>query len=173
MTEADSSGGKLRRRRWWPWLRNAVLLVIVIAVVRAYTQSGVVRGAAPEFQGRLLDGSSIALQDFRGRPVMLHFWASWCPVCKLEHDSIQQLSRDHAVITVAMNSGDAHTLNTFMKGEALSFPVLPDPEGQLARRYGVRGVPASFFIDEQGNIRFTEVGYTTETGMRLRMWWLQ
>ncbi len=58
----------------------------------------------------------------------------------------------------------------FRRAESVSFPVLNDPDGAIAAHWGVRGVPASFIVDGAGQIRFVEVGYTTEIGLRLRLW---
>jgi len=71
---------------------------------------------------------------------------------------------------VAMQSGSDDEVAQYMQKEALSFPVLNDPEGVLAAQWGVRGVPASFIVDTAGRIRFVEVGYTTGIGLRLRLW---
>ncbi len=78
---------------------------------------------------------------------------------------------DWSVITVAMQSGNAAEVSQYLLEHSLHFPVIIDEEGDLARRYGVVGVPASFVIDGLGDIRFSEVGYTTGMGLRVRLWW--
>ena len=100
----------------------------------------------------------------------MHFWASWCPICRAEQGSIEALARDYPAVTVAMQSGSDEEVARYMQKEALGLPVLNDPEGMLAAQWGVRGVPASFIVDGAGQIRFVEVGYTTEIGLRLRLW---
>jgi thiol-disulfide isomerase/thioredoxin len=129
-----------------------------------------VSGTVPEFQGNLLNGESYALLADKRRPLLIHFWASWCPVCELEQGSIQSISDDHAVITIAMQSGEAEEVIAYMQQEKLQFPVINDPDGIVAQRFGVRAVPSSFVIDENNNIKFRETGFTTETGLRLRLW---
>ena len=106
----------------------------------------------------------------QGRPVLVHFWATWCPICKLEQGTINALSAEHPVITIATQSGDAQAVQTFMQEQHLHFPVLLDEEGTLLQRYGLHGVPATFVIDPQGRIAFREVGYTTSWGLRARLW---
>jgi thiol-disulfide isomerase/thioredoxin len=118
----------------------------------------------------LLDQSPFDIQQLKGQPFLLHFWASWCPVCRLEEGSIDALAKDYPVITVASWSDD---VASYMEENKLSFPVLSDPDGDLAAVYGIKGVPASFFVDAQGRIQFVEIGYTSEIGFRLRLWWLQ
>jgi peroxiredoxin len=127
-------------------------------------------GQAPPLQGRGLDGAEIALVAQRGRPVLVHFWASWCPVCRLEQGSINRIARDHAVITVAMQSGSRDEVAAYMTAHGLRFPVVVDPSGDLAARYGVRGVPSSFIVDASGRVRAVETGYTTLLGLSLRLW---
>ena len=121
--------------------------------------------------GRALDGSPLSLSSLQGRPVLVHFWATWCPVCRLGDANIQAVSQHHAVLTVATQSGDVTALRKYMDERGLDFPVMLDESGFLAARYGVRGVPVSFIVDAASQIRFVEVGYTTELGLRARLWW--
>lgn len=160
-----------KRRRRWRWLGELALVVLVVAGIHLYQTWNTARGAAPPLAGVDLAGSPLALADLRGRPVLVHFWATWCPVCRFEQDSIEAVSRDWAVLSVVLEETPVEELRTYMNEAGLSFPVLRDPDGALAARYGVRGVPASFVIDAAGNIRFTSVGYTTGPGLRLRLWW--
>jgi len=69
-----------------------------------------------------------------------------------------------------MQSGKPEEVARHMQEQKLDFPVLNDPDGSIARAWGVHAVPASFIIGTDGRIRFVEVGYTTETGLRLRRW---
>jgi thiol-disulfide isomerase/thioredoxin len=158
---------KPRRRRW---LMELALVLLAVVAVHAYQTWHTARGIAPPLEGHDLEGRALALADLRGRPVLVHFWATWCPVCRLEQDSIEAISRDWTVLSVALEDTPAADLQTFMDKEGLSFPVLRDSDGRLAARYGVRGVPASFVVDAGGEIRFTSVGYTTGIGLRLRLW---
>ncbi len=145
-------------------------MLLLILGVRAWQQSGVASGPAPVLTGVMLDGKPVALTAFAGRPVLVHFWATWCPICRAEQGSIEALARDTAVITVAMQSGDRNAVVQHLRNEALSFPVLNDPDGAIATQWGVRAVPASFIVDGAGQIRYVEVGYTTGIGLRLRLW---
>ncbi len=146
------------------------MVLALILGIRAWQQSGIASGSAPALAGVLLDGKPVALTAFAGRPVLVHFWASWCPICSAEQGSIDALARDTPVITVAMQSGGRDAVVQHMRKEALSFPVLNDPDGLIAAQWGVRAVPASFVVDGTGQIRFVEVGYTTGIGLRLRLW---
>jgi thiol-disulfide isomerase/thioredoxin len=149
---------------------EALVLLLLILGIRAWQQSGTASGPAPALAGELLDGKPVALAAFAGQPVLVHFWATWCPICRVEQGSIDALARDVPVITVAMQSGSREEVVQFLRKEALSFPVLNDPDGVLAAQWGVRAVPASFIVDGAGQIRFVEIGYTTGVGLRLRLW---
>jgi thiol-disulfide isomerase/thioredoxin len=158
------------RHRWLRIVVEAILIVLVLVAVRGWMQRGMLSGSVPEFQGNLLNNEAYALLADRRRPLLIHFWATWCPVCKLEQESIQSISEDHAVITIAMQSGEAGEVTAYMRQEQLQFPVMNDPNGVLSRQFGVRAVPSSFIIDEDNTIMFRESGFTTEIGLRFRLW---
>ena len=147
------------------------MVLAIILGVRAWQQQGMVSGPAPALAGVLLDGKEyFSLAALNGQPVLVHFWATWCPVCSAEQGSIEALAKEYPTITVAMQSGSAETVAAHLNKEGLSFPVLNDPDGTIAAQWGARAVPASFVVDGAGRIRFVEVGYTTGIGLRARLW---
>lgn len=160
-----------KRRRWLRWGIELLIFIVAIAGIRAYLQRDVIRGAAPAIAATTLDGTRFELGAGGGRPTLVHFWASWCPVCRAEEGNIENIARDYRVIAVAMQSGDANEVRAHVQKQDWQVPVIVDTDGTLARQYGVRGVPTSFVVDARGNIRTVEVGYTTEWGLRLRLWW--
>jgi len=152
-------------------LIEILFFVVLYLGLRAYMQRDLVEGQAPLFTAATLTGEVVDLAQPRTRPVLIHFWATWCGICRLEQGSIESIARDHEVISIAMNSGDAMEVAQFMQEAGLTFPVVTDPAGELALRYGVRGVPTSFVLNSAGKISAVERGYTTEWGLRLRLWW--
>jgi len=158
------------RRRWWLWLLEAMVALAVVTGVGLYKTRDVVHGQVPPLQGRLIDGGRFDLKAWRGHPVLIQFWATWCPVCRLERGTIDALARDHRVITVALQSGNAAKLRRYMQESGLRFPVLPDPDGLVAERFGVVGVPTALVVDGRGRIRFVTAGYTSSLGLRARLW---
>lgn len=156
------------------WLRRAIEVLVVVALIagiRAWQQRDMVSGPAPILQGALLDGKPFALAAKPTQPVLVYFWATWCPVCRAEQGTIEAIAHDHPnVITVAMQSGSRDDVMKHQREQGLSFPVLNDPDGRISAAWGVHAVPASFFIDTNGQIRFVEIGYTTGVGLRLRLW---
>ena len=117
-----------------------------------------------------MSGEALDLRGLRGKSVLVHFWAEWCPICRAEQGTIQSIADEFPVITVAMQSGNAAAVQAFMEQESLSFSTIADPRGDISGDWGVDVVPASFVIDPEGVIRYTEVGFTTELGLRTRLW---
>ena len=160
----------LLKKRYFKLGVEILLILVIYLAIKAFMQRNLVDGPVPSFEGMLLGGQSFNIQSYQGKPLLLHFWATWCSICKMEQSSIDSISKDHKVITVAMNSGTDMKVASFLKQQGLSFPVVNDDNGAIAKRFGVRGVPTSFVIDSNGSIKFTEVGFTTELGLRARLW---
>ena len=161
-------------RRYPKWLILSLEVLFFVALyfgLRAWLHRDVIHGEAPMFYERWLQGEEFSLSDYRGAPVLLHFWATWCAVCRFEQGSIAAIAEDWPVITVAMQSGGPGEVRSYMDEHDLAFPVVLDEQGRLARLYGVTGVPISYIIDAEGRVRFVEVGFTTEIGLRTRLWW--
>ena len=115
----------------------------------------------------LVDGSSYTLK--KGKPVIVHFWATWCPTCKLEAANIERVSKKYEVLTVAVNSGDDEKITLYLREKGLSFRVVNDREGSWAQTFRVQAFPTTFIYNAKGELKFTEVGYTTTAGLLARM----
>ncbi len=163
--------GVKKRTRWHPrrWLPELLILLLVLVGVHLWQTRQLPHGPAPLLAGELLDGGRFDLEAMRGRVVLVHFWGSWCAVCRLESDTIAALTRRHVVIGVAVGE-DSGQVQHYFEQAGLDYPVIPDPDGRLQRVWKVRGVPASFIVDRRGQIRFRSVGYTTRTGLEIRLW---
>ncbi|MEK6747890.1 MAG: protein disulfide oxidoreductase [Pseudomonadota bacterium] len=162
----------LWRRKALRWLLEGLLIIGVFVAIQAYQKRDVSKGMVPPLAAVTIDGTPVNLAASRTRPVLVHFWATWCQICRLEQGSIQNLARDYAVISIASQSGSAAEIARFMGERKLTFPVVADTQGDLAGRFGVRAFPSSFVVDKSGMIRFVEIGYTTEAGLRARLAWL-
>jgi thiol-disulfide isomerase/thioredoxin len=166
----SSVSNKIERRRFQRnLLIQIVLILFVYLAVQAWQARDAPHGQAPIFHGQLLDGRNVKLADYRGRPMLLHFWASWCSICRFEQASIESIAKDYPVLTVASQSGDKDAVMAYLAEQGLSIPVLVDEEGKLGRLYGVRGFPSSYVLDAQGQIYDVEVGYSSEWGLRARL----
>jgi thiol-disulfide isomerase/thioredoxin len=151
------------------------LFLLVLTAIQWWQTRDVPAGAAPAFEAAFADGSHSDLAAWRaahpGQVTGLYFWAEWCPICKAQQGSIDALRADWPVLTVAMQSGDAGAVSKSLRDRGLAWPTALDNDGRIAARYGLHGVPALVVIDADGRLRSIAVGYTTEIGMRLRMWW--
>lgn len=159
---------KLSRWRWQDIVYPLLLLILMYFGAQYWHQRDALSGEAPIVVGTLLSGKTISLTAYRGKPVLVHFWASWCPICRFEQATIDALSEDYAVLTIASQSGSADEVQDYVITHQVKAPVLVDESGDIARLYAVRAFPTSFIIDEQGQIADLEVGYTSEWGLRIR-----
>ncbi len=160
-----------RYPKWLSWSFTAVLLLIAFVGVRVWQHQDLAEGTILPLEARDLTGHWRSSRDFHGRPLLLHFWATWCAICRLEERGIASIAQDWPVIAVAIQSGSSNTVRTYLEEKDLNLTVVNDEYGTLASQYGIKGVPTSFVLDPEGRIRFTEVGYTTSLGLRLRLWW--
>jgi thiol-disulfide isomerase/thioredoxin len=167
----NKSPGKSRAAKWRGYAINVLLFVVVVVGIRIWQQRDMVGGAAPVLQGVTLAGQAYQLPAHPAQPVLVHFWATWCPVCRAEQGSIAAIAHDNPnVITVTLWSGKTEEVARHIREQKIDFPVVNDHDGSIARTWGVHAVPASFIIAPDGQIRFVEVGYTTRIGLQLRLW---
>lgn len=157
------------RNRWVRRAGFALLLAAVYFGVRAWQQQDLASGVAPTEAGVGLEGEIIAIADSNA-PTLVYFWASWCAICEVEAGSIADIARDHRVVTIAMQSGTDAEVERYLHGKGLKLPVINDPDGLLAKRWGVRVTPTFFILGRDGGIRFRETGYTSGVGLRARLW---
>lgn len=154
----------------WRWLIQLGVILAALLLLQWWRAMPLASGEAPPLAGALVEGGGFDLAAPRDRPLLVYFWASWCPVCRMSNGGIQALAAGHPVITVAMQSGSEAQIRAYLIREGLSFPVISDPDGAVSGRWGVPAVPASFIVDRDGQIRFSSVGYTTGAGLRARLW---
>jgi len=122
---------------------------------------------APAFHSRILDGRDTDFPaDYAGRPLVIRFWADWCPYCKGEMQAIERVYRryrERGLIVLAINTGqDEASAAAFSQQIGITYPVLLDPDAAIAKRYGVVGLPTTYFIDAQGRVRAKLVGEASE-----------
>ena len=159
-------------KRWQRRLLEAGLILAVILGAQYWQTRGLPEGVAPPLMGVLTDGSPVKV-GAGDAATLVAFWSTWCPVCKAEEGNIVSVAKDHRVISVAMQSGDAATVMKHLKERGIDLPQLIDAGGRHAIDWGVRGVPTHFVVDAAGNIRFRVVGYATTWGLKARLWWAQ
>ena len=110
---------------------------------------------APDFELLNLNSEKVKLSDFRGKKVMLNFWATWCPPCKEEMPEMEKYYQktNGDVIILAVNIDPQYNVKKFVTEMGSSFPVLLDEKDKVNSICQVLTIPTTFFIDEQGIIR--------------------
>jgi len=151
---------------------EASLIIAVILGAQYWQTRNLPAGVAPPLVGVLTDGSQVRV-GAGDTPTLVAFWATWCPVCSAEEDNIVSVAKDHRVVSVAMQSGDAATVANHLKERGIDLPQLIDADGRYAADWRVSGVPTHFVVDAAGNIRFRVVGYATTWGLKARLWWAE
>jgi len=149
---------------------NALSKQVQPGVDAGRTQAqGEQRPPAPGFTVTDGDGNPVRLSDLRGRPVVLNFWATWCPYCV---DEMPAFDRVHGelgggVQFMMVNLQESvETGMQYVRGKGYGFPVYFDAQGDAAAAYGVRGIPATFFIDAEGNLASSRAGALDEAALR-------
>lgn len=117
---------------------------------------------AAQFELTAPDGSVHRLADYRGAPLILNFWATWCPPCRAEMPSLQrahkQLARD-GIAVLAINVGeDPETVDRFRRDFELELPLPIDTDTRVAEQYPMRGLPTTFVIDGEGRLALRAAG---------------
>jgi peroxiredoxin len=176
---ATPSGDVLRRL--WPRnprlaaLLEVGLLVFVWVLVGAYQTRRHVSarsGTAPAFTLTSLDGRSVSLADFRGKKVVLHFFATWCGVCKAELPSVRGvqsgLDDDEVLLAIAEDSDDVDALRRFAREHDLRYPILLGRRDVLAA-YAVGAFPTNYYLNADGTVSSSTTGLSTRVGMELRL----
>lgn len=118
--------------------------------------------SAPDFKLVTMDGEEMSLSDFRGKPVFVNFWATWCPPCRAEMPDMEKLYGNMDIEILAVNMTDTEknegAVADFVNETALTFPVLMDVDGELSSAYNVKAYPTSYLIDADGKIGFIAYG---------------
>jgi len=151
-------------------LLAAAIIAVVLNVVSFLKKPELSSTTLPQFELVSTTDKQINSRDYVGKPLLIHFWATWCPACKFEASNIQSLSKEYQIITIAINSGTDNEINAYLKERALSFDVINDDDGKFASQFSVASFPTTFIYDSNAKIKFSEVGYTSTLGLKLRMW---
>lgn len=151
-------------------LKLLVIIIVMANVISYLKRPELPSQTLPEIEATLIDNRAFTTASVKGEPLMIHFWATWCPTCKTEAGNIDWVANHFSVLSIAVKSGSNTQLSTYMKERDLTFKVLNDEMG-LSDRFSVAAYPTTFIYDSEGNLAFTEVGYTSAIGLYLRMWW--
>ncbi|HXZ40100.1 MAG TPA: TlpA disulfide reductase family protein [Terriglobales bacterium] len=138
----------------------ALMLVVGLRMARRTQQAGVIEmkgDMAPDFALQSLDGKTVHLTDFRGKAVLLNFWATWCAPCKIEMPWFVELQKQYGpeglqIVGVAMDDASPKEIADFAKDMGVNYPVLIGKEAVGDAYGGVQFLPESFYIDRKGKV---------------------
>jgi len=146
-----------------------VLLFIISSVLSYIRKPSLPTHGMPNVEITLLDGTIFKVDD--DKPLVIHFWATWCPTCKLEAPNIDYISqkyKEYSVLTVAVNSGTNEEVKAYIDNRKFKFRVINDENASLAKEFKIRAYPTTL-IYNRGILRFSEAGYTTTAGLLARL----
>ncbi len=156
----------------WPLLNKPATVTdagVIRAQIEADGAAGRIGAPAPDFEWTSLDGQTLRLSTYRGKVVVVNFWATWCPPCREEMPALQRVAASEPDVIVLevdlMEPGDK--ARSFLDSLGLDRlqPVL-DGDGATTRRFGVLSLPSTFFVDKTGVIRHLELTAMSEAQIR-------
>jgi len=164
-----------------PWRKRVARIALEIAlVVAVYVGVSAWQGrklvgqgeTAPAFTLTALDGKQVALADLKGKRVLLHFWATWCGVCRQEHGALNAvqagLGPDEVLLSVVADSEDPEAIRRYAAEAGIRYPVLL-ADAAVVRSYRVGAFPTNYFVSKDGQITGHTVGMSTRIGMNARL----
>jgi cytochrome c biogenesis protein CcmG/thiol:disulfide interchange protein DsbE len=141
----------------------ALCAVPLTAYADPFEQLGVTRPRtskpAPDFVLKDIHGQSVSLAQFKGKPVLLNFWATWCGPCREELPSMQRMHEaaksngGFQIIAISIDRSNIKKVNKYADNLNLTFPILVDPDRETRKAYFIRGLPTSYLIDSEGKLR--------------------
>lgn len=148
-----------------------ILLIVLLNIVSFYKSGDLNKNDLFIKKLNLIDNKKWVYDNTK--PLLIHFWATWCPICKVEAPNIQTLSKDYQVITIAVDSGDDKKIKKYLKDNNLDFQVINDKNGILTKKFNISVFPTTFIYDKNKKLIFSEVGYTSTIGLKLRVFWAE
>ena len=146
-----------------------LLILFVVSMVLNYIRKPDINEDIYRLELSDIHDNKINLHEYQQKPLLVHFWATWCPTCKVEASNIESISSTHNVISIAVKSGSNEDLMAFMKEKGLSYKVINDKDGMLAKRFDIGAYPTTLIYNGEGELKFTEVGYSTTLGLKARL----
>jgi peroxiredoxin len=149
---------------WLRELRESSTIEILYASPQELPLMGAI---APDFALINFKGDSVSLSQFRGRPVVINFWATWCMPCRKEMPAFQrafEAYQEDGLIILAVNfEEESNLVRPFVEEFGLTYEILYDTNAKVSQTYQVTGLPRTIFVDRQGVIQHIRIGEVEET----------
>jgi len=141
----------------------AVLIALLIYQFIPRTKSQIRVNGGVDFRLESVDGKEYSISEFRGKKVILNFFATWCPPCRAEIPDFERFHQNNKdIVLIGVNiQEDKKAVEEFLKSMGVSYIVLLDKEGKIATNFGIEGIPTTFLLDENGKIVAKNVGMMT------------
>ncbi len=165
----------IKKHKWASLLIEVSLIVLILFVFSWYQSRGTLAAdgkMAPDFVLKSLDGKTYQLSEFKGKKVLVYFFAPWCSICHLSGDNLNDLraartDEELEILVVGLSYEFPAEIQDFANELQLTMPVLYGTEQQI-KDYKIKGYPTYYVIDEEGRVTHRSIGYSTEIGLRLR-----
>lgn len=177
---AKRSGGIGGAWRWlnakwyrrWP-MNLAIILGLMWAIGRYQSRHLIPTSElAPDFSLMSLEGKKVKLSDYRGKVVVLNFFAPWCAVCRMESDNWARIQKIHGekvqVLAIALGYESVEAVEDFIGDDAAHYPVLLGG-AQIQGDYRINAFPTHYIVDKDGRVRHQSAGYTTTAGFLMQL----
>jgi thiol-disulfide isomerase/thioredoxin len=146
-----------------------LLMVFVVSMVLNYIRKPDTNAILADIKVSLISGEEVSFRGDGSKPTVIHFWATWCPTCKLEAPNLESIKDEAHLVTIAVNSGSDSKIKAFMEERGFNYAVVNDREEKLSKQFGVEVFPTTFIYDSNGILEFSEVGYSTTLGLKARL----
>jgi thiol-disulfide isomerase/thioredoxin len=149
----------------------AVIIFLAMNIMSYLRSPTLEDSSLQKITSTLIDGSKYSTLKQSKKPLLVHFWATWCPTCKLEADNIQRISKKFDVITIAVKSGSDSDIQKYLDENNFNFKVINDKDAKLSSKFLVPAFPTTFIYNSKKELIFSEVGYSSFLGLYARMLW--
>jgi thiol-disulfide isomerase/thioredoxin len=146
-----------------------VIMIIFANAISLYKSQSLNNNPLTLTKVKLLNNQVYSLPN--KKPILVHFWATWCPTCKLEAANIEFLSHHFEVLTIAVNSKSDADIQKYLYEHGYTFKVVNDNRNIIASNAKIVGLPTTFIYDKNKNLVFSDVGYSSTFTLYLKMLW--
>ena len=158
-------------------MRNILFILLLLGIHSTLTaqenetlvQTGM---EVPDFTVKMFDGQTVQMKELRGKVVLLNFWATWCPPCRMElarveKDIIERFKNQDFVFLPVSRQDSYDKIKAFREQTGYTFPMGMDPDRKIYSQFATASIPGNFIIDKTGKIVFMEIGYSEESFKKL------